>query len=257
MARQTSVEKLDKYDLYLRAVQDPPAMADFLEGVYRDVNRKAPKTLREDFSGAFALTCEWVTRGKDRRGIAIDNDAKPLAYSTRHYLERMDAAEQKRVKVLKADVRSPKLPTADLVASLNFSYGIFKTRPALVKYLKQVRAKLSAGGLVVLDCLGGIEIASQMSSTAQLDGFSYTWEQEDFNPLTREAKFAIHFQPDGKPLSRRVFTYDWRMWTPIELREILQELGFKQTYLYWQGYGRSESVPDSGQSWTAYVVGKK
>ena len=169
----------------------------------------------------------------------------------------MDAAERKRVRVLKADVRSPKLPTADIVASLNFSYGIFKTRPELLKYLKSVRTKLNANGLVVMDCLGGIEIAPQMSSTIQLEGFTYTWEQENFNPLTREAKFAIHFQPDGGPLKKCAFTYDWRMWTPLELREILQELGFKKTYVYWQGYGRSETVPDSGQSWTAYVVGKK
>ncbi len=249
--------KMDKYDLYLRAVQDPPAMSDFLEGVYRDVNRRAPKTLREDFSGAFALTCDWASRAADRHGIAVDNDPAPLKYGTQHYLARLDQADRKRVKVLKAYVQSPKLPHADIVASLNFSYGIFKTRPELMKYLKQVRSKLNPNGLVVLDCLGGIEISPQMSSTTQLEGFVYTWEQEDFNPLTREAKFAIHFQPDGERVRKRVFTYDWRMWTPLELREILADVGFKRTYLYWQGYGRCESVPDNSQAWVAYVVGRK
>ncbi len=247
----------DKYELYTRAVQDPAGMADFLEGVYRDVNRKAPKTLREDFSGAFALACEWASRGKERRSVAVDNDGVPLKYGKEHYLARMDEAEQKRVTVLKADVQSLKLPPADIVASLNFSYGVFKTRPKLREYLKRVHAKLRPGGVVVLDCLGGIEIAPQMTSTVQVDEFSYIWEQEGFDPLTRQAQFAIHFTRPGEKTRRRVFTYDWRMWTPLELRELLDELGFKKTFLYWQGVGRSEAIPDNSQTWVAYVVGKK
>ncbi len=247
----------NKYDFYLKAVQDPPAMCDFLENVYRDLARRTPVAFREDFSGAFALSYEWVTRARENRATAIDVDDKPLNFGKKNFIPLLTKEEQKRLKVLKTDVRSPRTPPADIIAALNFSYGVFKRRSVLKDYLKQCHTKLSEKGIVLLDCLGGIELSPQRETTVDFPDFTYTWEQESFNALSREAKFSIHIQRPGEKLRKRVFVYDWRMWTPIELRELMQETGFKRTFIYWEGIGQAEEVPDSSQSWVAYVVGQK
>ena len=45
----------------------------------------------------------------------------------------------------------------------------------------------------------------------------------------------IHFKfPDGSKL-KRAFSYDWRMWTLPELREVLIEAGFATARVYWEG----------------------
>lgn len=63
-----------------------------------------------------------------------------------------------------------------------------------------------------------------------------------------------------------VFTYDWRMWSISELREIMDEVGFKETKVYWEGTNRLGggngvfSEVEKGEaclSWIAYIVGVK
>jgi hypothetical protein len=46
----------------------------------------------------------------------------------------------------------------------------------------------------------------------------------------------IHFAfPDGSRLDR-AFSYDWRLWTLPELRELLAAAGFSRVTCYWQGW---------------------
>jgi hypothetical protein len=72
----------------------------------------------------------------------------------------------------------------------------------------------------------------------------------------------IHFRfPDGTAWPR-AFSYDWRVWTLPEIRELLADAGFSQVMIYWQGWntdGRPDGLfvpvetgePDA--SWIAYV----
>ncbi len=64
----------------------------------------------------------------------------------------------------------------------------------------------------------------------------------------------------------QVFTYDWRMWSIPEIRDIMHEVGFRKTHVYWEGTAKDGSGDgnftrvDHGeacQSWIAYVVGEK
>lgn len=223
---------MDKYDFYTRSVQDPEGHAAFLFDLYRQHFRRNPKSLREDFCGTFALARAWANQGKEFLAAAIDRDPVPLKKGVPH----------PRVKVLRKDVRSPGLPKADIACALNFSYGIFKKRPDLVKYLKSVRCQM-----MVLDVLGGIEMQSQNEIRQDYPDFTYFFEQMKFDPITREALFHIHFET-GKKKIRKAFTYDWRMWTVPELREVLEDAGFKKTFVYWEG-----DLQD-GAHWVAYVV---
>ena len=65
---------------------------------------------------------------------------------------------------------------------------------------------------------------------------------------------------------KNVFSYDWRMWTLPELKEIMLEAGFSDVLIYWegtnrQGGGNGKFTPvkkgESCLSWIAYVVGVK
>ena len=63
---------------------------------------------------------------------------------------------------------------------------------------------------------------------------------------------------------KKAFTYDWRLWTLPEIRELLIDCGFSQTTVYWEGtdpetgegngeYSATESGDDD-PSWIAYIV---
>ena len=94
-------------------------------------------------------------------------------------------------------------------------------------------------------------------------GFTYVWEQMPMDALSHEGIRYIHFRfPDGTEM-KKAFTYDWRMWTLPELREILTEAGFSQVDVYWEGatedgegngvFKKITKAPQE-QSWIAYVV---
>ena len=252
--------RYEKYDLYLRAVQDPPAMADFISNVYRDCSGKWPHLLREDFCGTFALSHEWVTRDPRNHAVAVDNSAEPLDFGKNVFLAQMVEEERRRLTIKKEDVnRDAGRAKIDIIAALNFSYCVFKKREALRAYIKNSLSRLKPGGLLVMDVLGGMEIGAEMQTEATFADFHYTWDQVRFNPITREALFHIHFQKEEKRPIKKAFVYDWRMWTVPELRDLCEEAGFKKSHVYWEGYGRLQSGegPNPSESWVAYVVACK
>jgi len=97
-------------------------------------------------------------------------------------------------------------------------------------------------------------------------GFSYFWDQDSFDPVTNFAEFYIHFKRKGEKKRKKVFSYQWRMWTIPEIRECMEEVGFQKTHVYWEGsdedgdgngeFKRVEQGEDC-DSWVAYVVAEK
>jgi hypothetical protein len=43
---------------------------------------------------------------------------------------------------------------------------------------------------------------------------------------------------------RRAFSYNWRLWTLPEIRELLGEAGFSRVIVYWQGTDEETGEPD-------------
>jgi hypothetical protein len=98
-------------------------------------------------------------------------------------------------------------------------------------------------------------------------GFKYCWEQASFNPVTADATYYINFKfADGSKL-KHAFEYHWRFWTIPEVRELLQEAGFRESHVYWENddeddedhYGtwqRGDDAP-SNPSWICYIVAVK
>ena len=260
--------RADRYDLYLKSVQEPDHEATFINRVYRQEFGRPPKSLREDFCGTFAVCCSWVRGKPQRRAIGVDLDPEPLAWGRKHNLVKLPEASQSRVELLQEDVRAVCGPKVDAVAAQNFSFCIFKQRDELRKYFRAAYRNLRPQGVMVLDQMGGPEtLEEEHEDVHRQKGFTYVWEQHSFDPITHDITCFIHFRfRDGSAI-RRAFRYDWRLWTIPEMRELLAEAGFRRTDVYWEDtdsetgegndvYRRREHA-ESDSAWIAYIVGIK
>ncbi|MEY4617127.1 MAG: hypothetical protein RJB66_2087 [Pseudomonadota bacterium] len=253
----------DKYEYYRKSVQSAETDVVFYRDTYRSLRGKLPQVFREDFCGTFGLSCEWVKLNKNFKAIGVDLDPEPLSYGKENYLTKLNGDEQRRVSIIQKDVLSPMLPKADIVVAANFSYFVFKTRARMKEYFMRAKKSLNRDGIFVVDCFGGSLCQDGNEESTRHKSFTYYWEQVDFDPISHRAHFYIHFRPHGKPKIERVFSYDWRMWTIPELRDILEEVGFKKTTVYWEGTKRdgtgngvfsASSEGEACLSWIAYIV---
>lgn len=265
-AKKNPKHQIDKYTFYTQAVQSPETDVDFLRETYRELKGKSAETLREDFCGTFCLSTAWIKDRPQHKAWAVDFDPEPLEYGRRHYFEKLSAKAQKRLNICESNVLTAKLPEADIAVAVNFSYFIFKKREQLKTYFKNVLTSLRKNGIFVMDVFGGTQCTDAIEDKHKLKGFTYFWDQESFDPVTNEAMFHIHFKPNRQKKIENVFTYDWRMWTIPELRDILDEVGFKKTHVYWEGTNRKGegdgkfSRTEQGEaclSWIAYIVAEK
>ncbi|MDH3592644.1 MAG: class I SAM-dependent methyltransferase, partial [Planctomycetota bacterium] len=180
--------------------------------------------------------------------------------------KRLSADERKRVELIEADVLKVKSERVDCVLAFNFSYFTFKTRRKLKRYFKAVHGALDSKGLFLLDAYGGSDSFLEMTEPRKLNGFTYIWDQSLYNPVTGDVINYIHFKfPDGTEI-KNAFTYEWRLWSLPELRELLAEAGFKNVSIYWEGTdedGEGDgqwSVTRVGEAcpgWIAYLVAEK
>lgn len=263
--RARKADTADRYDLYQRAVQEPDADIDFFLQAYAEVygKGKEPTTLREDFCAAANTACAWVKRSKDKKAWGVDLDPEPLEWGRKHNVSKLDAEQQSRLTLIEGDVRDKRAPRVDLSVAQNFSYFCFKTRSELRTYFEVVRAGLNDEGLFVLDLFGGPESQTAMEEDTEHDGFTYTWDQDRFDPINNEILCYIHFSFDDGSKIKKAFTYDWRQWTIPEVRELLEEAGFSQSHAYWEGtdeddegngeFTRETSV-ENDDAWIAYVI---
>lgn len=255
----------DKYALYREAVQSPDTDVEFLHQVYTELRGKKPKVLREDFCGTFALSAEWVKLNKNHVAYGVDIDPEPMSYGMKTYYPQLQASQQKRLHLVEGNVLKVKLPPADFSVAMNFSYFCFKSRDVMKQYFKNVYQSLNKEGLFLVDMFGGTQCTDAIVDRTQKKGFVYYWDQQGFDPVTHEALFYIHFKV-GKYKIDKAFTYDWRMWTIPEIRDIMTEVGFTKTHVYWEGtdkngggdgvFTRTEKG-ESCLSWIAYVIAEK
>jgi SAM-dependent methyltransferase len=259
-------QPFDKYAYYLNSVQSPESDVEFLSDTYRELRGKNPSTLREDFCGTFSICCEWVKRNSKNRAFGIDLDAEPIEYGRGHYFSSLKQAQRDRVTILQENVLNPGLPKADVICAMNFSHFVFKDRSMMKSYLYNCNSTLNEGGVFICDVFGGAQCFKANEEETTQKGFTYYWDQTNFDPITNEALFHIHFKPKGQKKIEKVFSYDWRMWSIQELREMLRETGFEKTHVYWEGTTRSgegdgkfkrTEVGEECEAWIAYVVGEK
>ena len=118
-----------------------------------------------------------------------------------------------------------------------------------------------------MDIFGGTDseelevIEREIENNDQLTPFTFEFERKSFNPVTRRSEYGIHFKhPDGTQLID-AFEYDFRMWTIPELRDVLSEAGFEQTFVFWEdpeeeNFYRLTEDEENTVHWNAFVVAK-
>lgn len=231
----------NKHELYQLSVQNVEAEIDFVDDTFEEIRGRQGILLREDFCGTGNTSTEWVKRRESNRAIGLDIDQPTLTWGIESHVMEMDEDARSRIRLLNRNVLEPgDASDVDIVLAMNFSYWLFKTREELRNYFSAVRASLGKDGVFFLDHYGGSEAMSETKESKKIDDgsgrkFTYVWEQKQFNPITNDMECRIHFKFPDKTRLNDAFVYHWRLWSLVEIRELLSEAGFSEVHVYWEG----------------------
>ena len=266
-------ELADPHALYEKSVQSPDHDTEFLGDYYEEYRGQPLRHFREDFCGTAFLSSFFVTLHPDNHAVGIDLDWPTLNWGIKHNVASLTPAQQQRLNLIQGNVLDLHNTQSQLIAAMNFSYMVFRDRPTLLQYFTQVRQGLQAGGLFMFDIWGGSESQVEQEELRDIENpdtdgignFTFSWDQDKFDPATYFCTTRIHFNfQDGSEM-RNAFVYNWRMWTIPEVTELMQEAGFQDVHFLWEGtdpethegtgiYERS-TIGDADIAWIAYMVG--
>jgi hypothetical protein len=262
-APSLTAQTADKHVLYEASVQDTDTDITFINRIYKKAYKRLPVSLREDFCGTAKLCADWAASAAQRTAIGLDLHRPTMQWGKRNHLAQLPAEVQQRVQLQQGNVLDGVASPVDVAVAFNFSYCVFKTRGDLLRYCTRVRHDLTDDGMFFMDIHGGTEVFEEMEETTAHKGFTYVWDQAPYDAITGFAKRYIHFRfPDGTEM-HRAFAYDWRLWHLPELCEVLQDAGFSQVDVYWEGAdaqgagdGKFKKTrrAENELSWIAYVV---
>jgi hypothetical protein len=238
-----SADTADKYVLYEQSVQSTEFEYEFVDTNFKRLRGREARLLREDFCGTAQMCSEWVRGLDSNQAIGVDLDAEVLRWSRSHHLEKLKPEQRARVTLLQEDVRAVRTDPVDVVLAMNFSWQIFAQRSALRDYLVAVRDSLVDDGVLFMDMFGGYEACREMEEKTRHKGFTYVWEQACYEPISGSMVCHIHFHFKDGSRMKNAFTYEWRLYSLPELREILLEAGFANVTVYWQGWD-DDDEPD-------------
>lgn len=270
LRRQTMASQADRHRLYELSVQCAEAELDFVESTFEELRDKPLKRIREDFCGTANVCCEWVQRHEENTAIGVDLDGEVLGWGRENRVAHLSPSEQTRVTLLQDNVLTAKAPKVDAVLAMNFSYWLFKDRKDLLAYFKTARKNLAKDGILFLDAYGGYDSFREVDEDREIEdgdeSFTYTWEQASFNPINNNLICHIHFSFDDGSAMNEAFSYDWRLYTLPEIRDLLEEAGFQNITIYWQGWdddgeadGEFYAVDDADADagWICYISAEK
>lgn len=257
----------DINELYELSVQEPEAECDLIDQVWSELRTRRCLHIREDFCGTAAMSMAWVKHRPENTAIGVDIDASVLDWARKRLPDRLTPEQTRRLRLIEGDVRTTPTEPMDSICAMNFSYYLLRTREELRKYFKVAHSHLVDDGMFLLDAYGGSEAFEELEEDRHLDGFTYIWDQNSYDPISGEAINYIHFKfPDGSKI-RKAFEYHWRLWTLPEIREVLYEAGFADVQVYWEGtdeqteegngeWSRAERG-EACEGWVAYLVALK
>ncbi len=264
--KATMAEKADIHELYELSVQNVENEIEFLQATFKSLTGRTGYLFREDFCGTASASCEWVRQGPEYQAIGVDIDASVLDWGRSNRVAKLPSEDRARVSLIESDVLTVDTPKVDLLAAFNFSYWIFEERATMLRYMKSCRDALKDDGVLFMDMFGGPESFEETKEKTKQKGFTYVWHQAEFHPVTNHMRCHIHFRfKDGSKI-KKAFTYEWRLYTAPELRDLLLEAGFRKVTVYWEGEdedgeGNGEFTPDAeGEAdlaWIAYIVAEK
>ena len=270
--KYTIADYADRHELYELSVQNAESEIDFVDKTYKKITGRKATILREDFCGTANVCCEWVDRRKNNLAIGVDLDTEVLEWSKKHKVGKLPKKQRERISLIEANVLDVKTQPVDIVSAMNFSYWLLKDPLLLKSYFKSVYRSLADKGIFFLDAYGGYDAFREIEEDRDVEAdeynFIYTWEQENFDPITNELQCSIHFTfEDGSSL-QRAFYYEWRLWTLPEIKQLLTEAGFRKVTFYWQDFDEdgeedgdfqpvNAGEVDADAGWICYITAEK
>ena len=261
--RRPTAKTSDRHALYQLAVQEPSADIAFIQRRFRKRNGRKALVLREDFCGTALMCAEWVRGKPTRTAHGLDLDQTTLDWGREQNLTPL-GADAERVRLYRRDVLDDIGTKADATCAFNFSYCVFKERRQLLDYCRAARDGLSDDGGFFLDICGGLELGAEVTErTKKGRGITYIWDQEPYDPINGFGVRHIHFEFSDGSRVKKAFTYDWRLWSLPELRDVLRDAGFSEVEVYWEGDDGSgegngiftrRRTAEEETAWIAYVV---
>jgi len=257
--------KFDLYTLYENSVMSPDSDVEFMIRSFKKIRGRRPKLFREDFCQTALIACEWVKHHAENIAWAIDLDPTPLNWAEEYNVPLAGEAKD-RLHLVNDDVMKVKLPKVDITCALNFSYFYFKKREQLLTYFKSAYKGLKDDGVFYLDIMGGPDAQEVTEDKTNQGYFTYIWDQSEFNPINNHCMYHIHFKLRKGKMIKKAFSYDWRLWSVPEVRDILKESGFREVRIYWEdedkdgegtGTYRWRKAAENSVAWVAYIVAVK
>lgn len=173
-------------------------------------------------------------------------------------------------------MKDTKLPARDIVCAFNYSCCCLHSRKELILYFKHALNALSTkGGIFVMDLYGGSSSECELRMQRRFPNFTYTWEQAGFDIIQRKTRISLHFNLHKQHKKiRHAFSYSWRLWSLPEIKESLEEAGFRSVHFWIRNMPDSEEIRcmdgfpvgrdlkyeevtsfQQQDSWNAYIVG--
>ena len=260
----------DRHRLYELSVQCAEAEIDFVDATFETLRGRRARLLREDFCGTAAVCREWISRRPDNRALGVDLHPEVLEWGRRRNLSPLTPDQRRRVRLIEGDVLATETEPPDVILAMNFSYWLLRDRKRLLAYFCRTHERLADDGVFFLDAYGGYDAFRTIEEERQIEAddlrFTYVWEQADYDPVSGRLVCHIHFRfPDGTAMER-AFSYEWRLWTLPEIRELLDEAGFARVRIHWQGWDE-DGEPDgvfvpvergaAEAGWICYLTAEK
>ena len=270
--KYTIADYADRHELYELSVQNAESEIDFVDKTYKKITGRKATILREDFCGTANVCCEWVDRRKNNLAIGVDLDTEVLEWSKKHKVGKLPKKQRERISLIEANVLDVKTQPVDIVSAMNFSYWLLKDPLLLKSYFKSVYRSLADEGIFFLDAYGGYDAFREIEEDRDVEAdeynFIYTWEQENFDPITNELQCSIHFTFEDDSSLQRAFYYEWRLWTLPEIKQLLTEAGFRKVTFYWQDFDEdgdedgdfqpvNAGEVDADAGWICYITAEK
>ncbi len=261
-----TAEGSDRHELYELSVQNVESEIDFVDKVWEELRGRPATRLREDFCGTFASSAEWVTRREENTAIGVDLDEEVIQWGRDNTLPKLEDPQQDRLTVILDDVLKVECSKVETLLAMNFSYYLFKTRDSLRAYFQAAYAAIEDDGILICDSYGGSESFSEMEEERDLDGFTYVWDQSYYSPISGDVVNHIHFRFPDKTEMSEAFTYEWRLWTLPEIKELMLEAGFSKVTVWWEGTDEdgdgdgeftADEVGEACEGWIAYLTAEK
>lgn len=261
--------------LYEQTVQMGNKIIDFMRKEYKSKFDQYPTTFREDFCSSGIYCEKWVKSSYNTYAIGIDIDQKALDYGVKYNIY-----DNKRMKLINHNVLDPYLPssievnknekqeekekesnhhneneddnededeykevdinklsTFNIICSMNYSHFLLTKRKDLLKYFQNVYESLDKTSMFFIDFYGGPHIYSSSEHSSNKQDNYYCLSSK-MNIMNNNQTIDLKFKQNKKYNS--LFHYTFRVYSLIELKEAMEEVGFKKFKVFIKLFNEDE-----------------